>query len=72
MHQILVADAPPFEQGECDIVFCRNVLIYFRDEDVVALVERLARWLRPGAWLFLGYAESLWQLTDAFRAGAAR
>ena len=32
----------------------------------MAFLERLARWLRPGAWLFLGYSESLWQVTDAF------
>jgi chemotaxis protein methyltransferase CheR len=63
----LVADPPPFEPHRCRIVFCRNVLIYLRSEDAVAFLERLARWLHPEGWLFLGYSESLWQLTDAFR-----
>ncbi|MBV9664952.1 MAG: protein-glutamate O-methyltransferase CheR [Actinobacteria bacterium] len=66
-HHNLVAEPPPFEPGTCDVVFCRNVLIYFRQEDVVAFLERLALWMRPGAWLFLGYSESLWQVTDRFQ-----
>jgi chemotaxis protein methyltransferase CheR len=46
---------------------CRNVLIYFGRDEVVSFVERVADWLPPGGWLFLGYSESLWQLTDRFQ-----
>jgi tetratricopeptide (TPR) repeat protein len=49
------------------VVFCRNVLIYFGNADVGAFLDRLAHWLLPGQWLFVGYSESLWQVTEAFR-----
>jgi chemotaxis methyl-accepting protein methylase len=63
----LVGDTPPFDPGRCQVVFCRNVLIYFRQEDAVAFLERLAAWLPPDGYLFLGYSESLWQVTDVFK-----
>ena len=63
----LVGEPLPGEPGSCPIVFCRNVLIYFRSEDVVQFLERLARWMPPDGYLFLGYSESLWQVTDAFK-----
>lgn len=44
---------------ECDLIFCRNVMIYFRPETVRAVVSRLRRALRPGSYLFLGHAETL-------------
>lgn len=63
----LAADPPPFAPGSCAVVFCRNVLIYFGNADVGAFLDRLARWIVPGQWLFVGYSESLWQVTEAFR-----
>lgn len=63
----LVSDPPPVEPGRCRLVLCRNVLIYFRPEDVIAFLERLARWMPPDGYLFLGYSESLWQVTDVFK-----
>jgi chemotaxis protein methyltransferase CheR len=42
-----------------DIVFCRNVLIYFGEESTRRAVEGLYRALVPGGYLFLGHAESL-------------
>ncbi len=42
-----------------DIIFCRNVLIYFGTEDKQAIVAKLTASLRPGGWLFLGHSESL-------------
>lgn len=60
----LVADLPPWTPGECQVVFCRNVLIYFDRANVVALLGRLVEWLPIGGYLFLGYSESLWQMSD--------
>jgi len=60
----LVADVPPWSPGECQIVFCRNVLIYFDRANVVTLLGRLVEWMPIGGYLFLGYSESLWQLSD--------
>jgi chemotaxis protein methyltransferase CheR len=42
-----------------DIVFCRNVLMYFAPDKAQAVVERIARSLLPGGYLFLGHAETL-------------
>ncbi|WP_305042192.1 CheR family methyltransferase [Geoalkalibacter sp.] len=49
-----------------DVIFCRNVLIYFRPSTSQKVVADLARVLRPGGSLFLGHAESLVNLSDAF------
>jgi chemotaxis methyl-accepting protein methylase len=63
----LFSEPPPFAPGTCPIVMCRNVLIYFGRDEVISFVERVADWLPPGGWLFLGYSESLWQLTERFQ-----
>ena len=49
-----------------DIVFCRNVLMYFTPANAQALVGRLTRTLRPGGYLFLGHAETLRGLSNDF------
>lgn len=45
--------------GEFDVVFLRNVLIYFDLPTKRRIVERIVRQLRPGGWLFIGHSESL-------------
>ena len=47
-----------------DVVFLRNVLIYFRPEGQRRVIDRIAAYLAPDAVVFLGPSESLWQLTD--------
>ncbi len=42
-----------------DMIFCRNVLIYFRDRERAALIKRLVDALRPGGYLMVGHTESL-------------
>jgi chemotaxis protein methyltransferase CheR len=49
-----------------DIVFCRNVLMYFAQDVAQAVVNRLTRALRPGGYLFLGHAETLRGLSTDF------
>ncbi len=53
----LVEDHPGV--GEMDLVFCRNVLIYFDAPTKNAVVARLAQHLAPDGYFFLGHAESL-------------
>lgn len=63
----LLHDAPALiAAGGFDIVFCRNVLMYFTTEHATAIVARLARALAPGGFLFLGHAETLRGLSHAF------
>ena len=45
--------------GQFDLIFCRNVLIYFTPEGRAEVIERLTNRLAPGGLLFVGHAESL-------------
>ena len=49
-----------------DVVFCRNVLMYFSPEVTRRIVARFARVLAPGGFLFLGHAETLRGVSNAF------
>ena len=58
--------------GAYDVVFCRNVLMYFAPEPARALIERITRALAPGGYLFLGHAETLRGLSQDFHLCHAR
>ena len=45
--------------GPLDVIFCRNVMIYFNESTRRALVTELGRLLKPGGYLFVGHAESM-------------
>jgi len=49
-----------------DVVFCRNVLIYFSERALRRAIANFAAVLRPGGLLFLGHAESIIGLSDCF------
>lgn len=51
---------PPFPmKGPFDVVFCRNVMIYFDNEVRRRLVLEISRLLKPGGYLMIGHSESL-------------
>lgn len=52
--------------GRCDIIFCRNVLIYFNAPNRHRVVEMFHDRLTPGGVLLLGHAESLLNVSTAF------
>jgi chemotaxis protein methyltransferase CheR len=51
---------------QLDVLFCRNVLIYFSDDSIRRSVQLFFDCLAPGGYLFLGHAESLSRITDIF------
>jgi chemotaxis protein methyltransferase CheR len=53
--------------GPFDVVFCRNVLIYFDQNLKIDVLNRLARVVEPDGYLSLGAAETVVGLTDAFK-----
>jgi chemotaxis methyl-accepting protein methylase len=65
-HHNLATGSVPSTDGPCRIVFCRNVIIYFPDDEITALLGRIAAGLEPGGLLFLGYSESLSWLQSPF------
>jgi chemotaxis protein methyltransferase CheR len=52
--------------GSFDLVFCRNVLIYFDQPTKTAVLERIARQIPADGFLVLGAAETVVGLTDSF------
>jgi len=52
--------------GKFDIIFCRNVLIYFSPDMKSKVLNQMAGCLNPGGYLLLGASESLTGLTDRF------
>jgi chemotaxis protein methyltransferase CheR len=49
-----------------DIIFCRNVMMYFDEAEQKRLIEKFGRCLNPEGYLFVGHAESLLGLTSQF------
>jgi len=49
-----------------DVIFCRNVMIYFDRKTQAAVLARLSRYLKPNGYLFMGHSESLQGLSDEF------
>ncbi|WP_291688375.1 protein-glutamate O-methyltransferase CheR [Bradyrhizobium sp.] len=58
--------------GTFDVIFCRNVLIYFDQDTKAGIFDRLSRMLEPDGVLALGAAESVVGISDAFKPYADR
>jgi len=50
-----------------DVIFCRNVMMYFDEPEQKRLIEKFYRCLNPRGYLFVGHAESLLGLTEKFQ-----
>ena len=55
----LVDGGSLFAAERWDVVFCRNALMYFAPEQQERVLDRFARALAPGGYLFLGHAETV-------------
>ncbi|WP_422845293.1 CheR family methyltransferase [Acidovorax sp. M2(2025)] len=61
----LIRDDWPFKEP-FDVVFCRNVMIYFDAPTQRRVLERIHRVLKPGGMLFVGHAENFSESRDLF------
>jgi chemotaxis protein methyltransferase CheR len=64
----LVHEPLPLPDEPFDVIFLRNVLIYFRPDSQRRVVAGIARALAPDGLLFLGPSETLWQISELFDA----
>lgn len=62
----LVEDSFSFERS-LDVIFCRNVLIYFENSIKEKIIQKFGRCLMPGGYLFIGNSESLSGMDVPFR-----
>ncbi|MGH8643180.1 MAG: CheR family methyltransferase [Gammaproteobacteria bacterium] len=65
-RNLLDEDSSFWRPGAFDIIFCRNVTMYFTPEAVREVVTRLVRALASGGFLFLGSSETLRGVSQAF------
>lgn len=65
-RNLAVEDFDLWQPDSYDVIFCRNVMMYFVPEQAHALAARIARALVPGGYLFLGHAETLRGISDDF------
>ncbi|MBE2248264.1 MAG: tetratricopeptide repeat protein [Myxococcus sp.] len=65
-HNLAAPIWPQVRPQSMDLIFCRNVIIYFDQPTILAVMDRFYDSLRPGGWLFLGYSESLFRLPTRF------
>jgi chemotaxis protein methyltransferase CheR len=61
-----LVDPLPDRVRPAQVVFCRNVLIYFSPEHTRAFLDQVADALPRAGYLFLGSAESIWPISDRF------
>jgi len=52
---------------EIDVIFCRNVMIYFNRETQQELISKFYKTLTPGGYLFIGHSESITSLQHGFK-----
>lgn len=58
-HQLNFMDANYRIKDRFDVIFCRNVMIYFDKATQEAVIQKICRNLNPGGYLFVGHSESL-------------
>lgn len=66
-HHLNLMQALPEKVGEFDVIFLRNVLIYFDNETKKKVVERLIQKLKPGGYFFISHSETLTRITEKLK-----
>jgi chemotaxis protein methyltransferase CheR len=62
----LIAPPPRLQRRDIDVVFCRNLLIYFDQAAQRQAVDGIAAALRPGGYVLLGHSESMSRISSLF------
>jgi chemotaxis protein methyltransferase CheR len=62
----LISPPPRLQRQDIDVVFCRNLLIYFDQAAQRQAVESIAAALRPGGYVLLGHSESMSRISSLF------
>jgi chemotaxis protein methyltransferase CheR len=65
-HNLIKEPYPLSLMGNWDVIFCRNVTIYFRLESTRRVVSNFYNSLNDGGYLFIGHSETLTSITDLF------
>jgi chemotaxis protein methyltransferase CheR len=66
-HNLAEDDGTLWEKSAYDVIFCRNVMMYFAPTSAGALIGRITRSLASTGFLFLGHAETLRGISDDFQ-----
>ncbi len=62
-EHINLMEKKDFNIGKFDLIFLRNMIIYFNDDDKKIIVENIIKYLNVGGYLFMGHSESLYRIT---------
>ncbi|MFA6000792.1 MAG: CheR family methyltransferase [Thermoleophilia bacterium] len=65
-HNMVNDPLPMSIFGTCDVVFCRNVIIYFTHNTAKYVIEHFFDIMNPGGYLFLGHSETLWKMSAKY------
>jgi chemotaxis protein methyltransferase CheR len=65
-HNLIKEPYPLMLMGNWDVIFCRNVTIYFKFESTRRVVDNFYESLNPGGYLFVGHSETLTSISDRF------
>lgn len=65
-HNLIKEPYPPAFMSNWDVIFCRNVTIYFRLESTKRVVDNFYEALNPGGYLFIGHSETLTSVSERF------
>lgn len=64
---LVLAPYPADKFHSFDLVLCENVTIYFPPEVTRQVIQNIYNTMNDGAFLFIGYSETLWQVSDRFK-----
>ena len=65
-HNMVTDGLPISIFGTCDVIFCRNVIIYYTHETAKYVIEQFFDIMNPGGYLFLGHSETLWKMSAKY------